>query len=68
VAEIKERANRRVPASQLIEGMVLAHDLRNDCGILLVPSGSRLTGTSAARLAKMFGDKIYLEVATAPVA
>jgi hypothetical protein len=32
---------------------------------LLVPAGSRLTGTSAAKLAKMLGDGIYLEVAPA---
>ena len=64
-AEIKERENQRVPASKLTEGMVLAHDLRNDGGILLVPAGSRLSGTSAARLAKMLGDSIYLEVAPA---
>ncbi|HYQ42253.1 MAG TPA: hypothetical protein VER11_09795 [Polyangiaceae bacterium] len=64
-AEIKERENQRVPASKLTEGMVLAHDLRNDGGILLVPAGSRLSGTSAAKLAKMLGDSIYLEVAPA---
>lgn len=63
--QIVERENQRVPASQLTEGMVLAHDLRNDGGILLVPAGSRLSGTSAARLAKMLGDSIYLEVAPA---
>jgi len=63
--QIVERENQRVPASKLTEGMVLAHDLRNDGGILLVPAGSRLSGTSAARLAKMLGDSIYLEVAPA---
>jgi CheY-like chemotaxis protein len=63
--QIVERANQRVPASKLTEGMVLAHDLRNDGGILLVPAGSRLSGTSAARLAKMLGDSVYLEVAPA---
>lgn len=63
--EIVERENQRVPASKLTEGMVLAHDLRNDGGILLVPAGSRLSGTSAARLAKLLGDSIYLEVAPA---
>lgn len=64
-AEIRERENQRVPASKLTEGMVLAHDLRNDGGILLVPAGSRLSGTSAAKLAKLLGDSIYLEVAPA---
>jgi hypothetical protein len=63
--QIVERENQRVPASKLTEGMVLAHDLRNEGGILLVPAGSRLSGTSAARLAKMLGDSVYLEVAPA---
>ena len=65
VGEIRKRENQRVLASNLTEGMVLAHDVRNEGGILLVPAGSRLTGTSAAKLAKMLGPKFYLEVAPA---
>ena len=64
-AEIKVRENRRVSASELIEGMVLAHDVRNGGGLLLLAAGSRLTCTSAQKLAKMLGDRIYLEVAPA---
>jgi DNA-binding response OmpR family regulator len=65
VGEIRTRENQRVPASQLSEGMVLAHDVRNEGGILLVPAGSRLTGTSAAKLAQMLGPRFFLEVAPA---
>lgn len=63
VGEARQRANERVAASQLSEGMVLAHDVRNEGGILLAPAGSRLTSTSAAKLAKMLGARFFLEVA-----
>ena len=65
VGEIRERANQRVAASQLAEGMILAHDVRNEGGILLVPAGSRLTNTSAVKLAKLLGPRFFLEVAPA---
>jgi CheY-like chemotaxis protein len=65
VVEIKRLQNQRVPASKLTEGMVLAHDIRNEAGILLVPAGSRLTATSALKLAKMLGASFFLEVAPA---
>lgn len=63
VGEARQRSNERVKASELSEGMVLAHDVRNEGGILLAPAGSRLTGTSAARLAKLLGARFFLEVA-----
>jgi len=65
VGEIRNRENQRVPASQLTEGMIIAHDVRNEGGILLVPAGSRLTDTTAAKLAKMLGPRFFLEVAPA---
>jgi CheY-like chemotaxis protein len=65
VAEIRKRANHRVPASDLREGMVLAHDLRTECGALLVTAGSRLTSTTAERLAQVLGPSFFVEVATA---
>ena len=65
IAEVRRLENQKVSASQLTEGMVVAHDVRNEGGILLVPAGSRLTGTSAARLAKMLGEKFFIEVAPA---
>lgn len=65
VGEIRQRTNQRVPASQLSEGMIIAHDVRNEGGILLVPAGARLTGTTAAKLSKMLGPRFFLEVAPA---
>lgn len=40
-----------VPASRLTERMVLAEDVRTAAGALLLPSGTRLTGTTADRIA-----------------
>ncbi|HEY3255552.1 MAG TPA: hypothetical protein VGJ91_16450 [Polyangiaceae bacterium] len=65
VGEIRSRSNERISAAQLAEGMVLAHDIRNAGGVLLVPAGSRLTATSATRLAAMLGPRYILEVAPA---
>ena len=65
VGQIIERSNQRIPASQLVEGMILTHDLRSEGGILRAPAGSRLTSTTAARLAQMLGPRFYLEVAPA---
>lgn len=63
VAEILPRANQRVMADKLCEGMVLAHDVRNQGGVLLVPAGARLTCVTAARLAQTLGPRFFLEVA-----
>jgi len=63
VGEIRSRENQRVPASKLCEGMVLVHDLRNEGGVLLVPAGSRLTSTTAAKLAQMLGPRTFIDVA-----
>jgi len=65
VGEIRTRSNERISAAQLTEGMVLAHDIRNEGGVLLVPAGSRLTATSASRLATLLGPRYFLEVAPA---
>jgi len=65
VADIHALENRRVAASELTEGMIVAHDVKNAAGMLLVPAGSRLTLTSAARLAKALGSRFFLEVAPA---
>ena len=65
VGEILARGNERISAAKLAEGMVIAHDVRNESGILLVPAGARLTSTSALRLAAMLGPRFFLEVAPA---
>jgi CheY-like chemotaxis protein len=66
VGEIRSRANERISAAKLTEGMVVAYDVRNEKGILLVPAGARLTSTSATRLASLLGAKVFIDVA--PVA
>jgi hypothetical protein len=65
VGEIRSRSNERISAARLTEGMILAHDIRNEGGVLLVPAGSRLTATSATRLAAMLGPRFFVEVAPA---
>jgi CheY-like chemotaxis protein len=65
VGEIRNLANERVSAANLIEGMVVAYDVRNQGGVLLVPAGTRLTSTSAARLANLLGPKFFVDVAPA---
>ncbi len=63
VGEVRSRQNQRVAATELCEGMVLAHDVRNQGGVLLVPAGARLTGVTAAKLAQTLGPRFFLEVA-----
>ena len=65
VGEIRKHHNERISAEQLSEGMVLAHDIRSEGGVLIVAAGSRLTATSANRLAAMLGPRYFLEVAPA---
>jgi len=65
VGEVRSHTNQRISAAQLTEGMVLAHDIRSEGGVLIVPAGSRLTATSANRLAAMLGPRYFLEVAPA---
>jgi|CZKU01.1.fsa_nt_gi CheY-like chemotaxis protein len=60
VAQIRQRKNEQVPCSALREGMVVVNDLRNESGALLVAAGSRLTSSTAARLAQMLGRRRHL--------
>jgi CheY-like chemotaxis protein len=60
--EIQAMQKQRVPAASLREGMVLTQDLRTESGLLLVTSGSRLTNTTASRLAKLLGSRILVDV------
>lgn len=63
VGEARRRENRQVRASQLVEGMVIVNDVRSESGALLVTAGSRLTKTTAERLARMLGAKVLVDVA-----
>jgi len=59
------RAKHRVSACDLKEGMVLVRDLRNDAGLLLVPSGTRLTSSAAERVSRLLGRDHLVEVSAA---
>jgi CheY-like chemotaxis protein len=65
VGEVVRRANQRVLTSQLREGMVVAHDIRNHVGALVLPAGTRLTSTASERLAALLGDRFVIEVSCA---
>jgi CheY-like chemotaxis protein len=62
---VVQQKNNRVPVAQLKEGMVLRQDLKNEFGALLIPAGTRLTATTAARISKLMGDRYVVEVANA---
>lgn len=65
VAEVRSKENQRVAATALSEGMIVISDVCNDGGLLLVPAGSRLTSTSAARLGRLLGSRFFVDVAPA---
>ncbi|HEY4244458.1 MAG TPA: hypothetical protein VGM88_31810 [Kofleriaceae bacterium] len=64
IAEVRSRANRRIPASGLSEGMVVVGDLHSQTGTLLLPAGTRLTATTAERLGRLL-DEFLVEVSAA---
>ncbi len=65
VAEVGKRRSQPVPAAHLREGMVVASDLRSGAGVLLAAAGTRLTQTSASKLAAILGAKVVVEIARA---
>jgi CheY-like chemotaxis protein len=65
VCEVCKRENQRVPASHLAEGMVVARDLKSRSGALIVAAGTRLTATTASRVARLLGNRFVVEVANA---
>jgi DNA-binding response OmpR family regulator len=65
VGEIRRRDNLRIPALQLREGMVVVNDVRNQAGALLVNAGTRLTATTAERVAQILGRRFVVEVSCA---
>lgn len=64
-AQILSRKNQRVTAHTLREGMVIARDLKNEAGVLLIPAGTRLTSSTVERLTKLLGATFLVEVANA---
>jgi hypothetical protein len=65
VGEVRRRENQRVAASALREGMVVAADLWSESGALVVRAGTRLSATTAQRLATILGQRFVVEVACA---
>jgi len=63
--EVRARENKRVPVVALREGMVLARDLLNDAGALLIPEGTRLTESHLVHLPKVLGTTRLILVADA---
>lgn len=65
IVEVRKRKNVHVPAARLTEGMVLVRDLRSETGILLATAGSRLTSSTAERVRKILGTRVFVEVSEA---
>jgi CheY-like chemotaxis protein len=65
VGEVRKRENQRLAASLLREGMVVAADLFSDSGALVVRAGTRLSATTAQRVAAILGQRFVVEVACA---
>jgi CheY-like chemotaxis protein len=63
--EVLPRATRRVNVAQLSEGMVLARDLHNGAGALLVPAGTRLTQSQIERMRRVLATHVTFDVAEA---
>ena len=61
IGEIRRRANRRIPAQRLSEGMIVVNDVHSDAGLLLLPAGTRLTSTTADNLRDLL-DLAVIEV------
>jgi CheY-like chemotaxis protein len=65
IGEVRRRENQRVTAASLREGMVVAADLFSDSGALVVRAGTRLSATTAQRVAAILGQRFVVEVACA---
>jgi CheY-like chemotaxis protein len=65
VGEVRRRENQRLAASLLKEGMVVAADLFSDSGALVLRAGTRLSATTAQRVAAILGQRHVVEVACA---
>jgi CheY-like chemotaxis protein len=64
-AGARRRENRVVCVADLVEGMVLAADVLNPAGVLLLPAGARLTETTAERARALLNPAFVVEVAAA---
>lgn len=58
IASIEQQANQLVPAEKLQEGMVVVRAICNDAGAMLIPAGTRITQSTAKRIAAALGEKL----------
>jgi DNA-binding NarL/FixJ family response regulator len=58
LVSVRHLPRTRVPAHSLREGMVLANDVANDAGLLIARAGTRLTETTAEKIARLVPKKI----------
>ena len=65
MAQYVTAENRHVPVAHLREGMVLAHDLMNPAGALLVRGGTRITEVHITQLPRMMGEATLIAVMAA---
>lgn len=63
--ELRVREWKRVRVASLREGMVVALDLRNPLGALLVPSGTRITESHLGGLRRSLGDDGTIDIVEA---
>lgn len=62
VVAVRHNGKLKVKATALREGMVVTSDVRNDGGLLLVRAGTRLTETTADKIARLV-PKAEIEIA-----
>jgi CheY-like chemotaxis protein len=62
---VRTRALERVTPDKLREGMVVGRDIVNADGVLLIPSGTRLTEATVMRLATILRPRALVEIAAA---
>lgn len=55
---VAQQPNEVVAAHKLQEGMVIVCVVCNDSGALLVPAGTRITSSTATRIAAALGEKL----------
>jgi len=65
LATVARRGHLRVTADQLREGMVIAQEIRDDAGALVMDAGTLLTSTGAERVPRAVGDGREVEVTVA---
>ena len=58
IVTVGPQPNELVPANRLREGMVVVRAVTNESGALLIPAGTRVTSSTADRVAKQLGEQL----------